>query len=82
MATPSPRLVQEVAAARPVADLRFALAACGIGEANGYRLAKHHPEELPFKVLRVGRIYKVPTSSLLDALGLSPLADPTRQPAA
>lgn len=81
MDTPTPQQIREVCSRQATIDLRFACAASGISEVAGYRLAKHRPEELPFKLLRVGRIYKVLTSSLLEALGLSPI-EPERLPAA
>lgn len=74
---PTPREVQEVAQQRATVDLRFALKAVGLAEVTGYRLAKVN--ELPFPVLRVGRLYKVPTSGLLAALGLEPLDPDPRQ---
>ncbi|OCH81025.1 hypothetical protein [Gordonia sp. UCD-TK1] len=75
----TPQEIREVCSQQAVVDLRFALAATGIGEATGYRMAKHCAHELPFRVLRVGWIYKVPTASLLEALGLSPLDEAGRQ---
>ncbi len=71
----TPLEIREVCERQATVDLRFALDACGIGEANGYRLAKYRPHELPFKVLRVGRVYKVPTAGLTAALGLSSADD-------
>ena len=66
----TPHEVQEACERQTTVDLRFALAAFGIGEATGYRMAKYCPAELPFKVLKVGRIYKVPTTSLRAALDI------------
>lgn len=66
----TPQDIQEVCERQATVDLRFALLAFGIGEANGYRMAKYRPDELPFKVLKVGRIYKVPSTSLLAALDI------------
>lgn len=75
----TPQEIQEACRRQAVVDLRFALDAFGISEVTGYRMAKYRPHELPFKVLKVGRIYKVPTSSILSALGISPLDEPDRQ---
>jgi len=74
----TPHEVQEACERQATVDLRFALAAFGIGEATGYRMAKYCPAELPFKVLKVGRIYKVPSASLLAALDIS-ASDSERQ---
>jgi hypothetical protein len=72
--------IREMCEGSAVIDLRSALSIFGIGEATGYRMARYNPDELPFKVLKVGRIYKVPSTSILAALGIS--TDPERQPAA
>ncbi|WP_155828320.1 hypothetical protein [Gordonia polyisoprenivorans] len=72
--------IREMCEESAVIDLRSALNIFGIGEATGYRMARYCPDELPFKVLKVGRIYKVPSASILDVLGIS--MDPERQPAA
>ncbi|MCX2965593.1 hypothetical protein [Gordonia aquimaris] len=61
-----------------VVELRPALRIFGISEPTGYRMAKYCPDQLPFKVLRVGSRYKVPTASLLAALDI-PAADADRQ---
>lgn len=67
----TPHEIQRLCEESAVVDLRSALRIFGIGEATGYRLARYRPEELPFTVLKVGRIYKVLTSSILAALELS-----------
>lgn len=74
----TPHEVREACERQPTVDLRFALRAFGIGEATGYRMAKYCPTELPFKVLKVGRIYKVPSTSLLAALEI-PFGESERQ---
>lgn len=49
-------------------DLRTACQIFGIGINYGYQKAAKN--ELPFPVLRYGRVYKVPTAGLLKALGI------------
>jgi hypothetical protein len=79
MTAPTPHDVREECSHQPTVGLRYALKAVRIGETNGYRMARYTPEQLPFKVLKIGSRYKVPTTSLLAALGLSPLDDADRQ---
>ncbi|WP_338856960.1 hypothetical protein WDY80_05130 [Gordonia hongkongensis] len=79
MTAPTPEEVREVCSRQAAVGMRFALAAARIGETNGYRMARETPEELPFKVLRIGSRYKVPTASLLAGLGLSPLKESDQQ---
>jgi hypothetical protein len=59
----------EIRALGPVTDLTTAAGVFGISRSKAHELARHRPDELPFRVLRVGSRYKVPTSSILDALG-------------
>lgn len=79
MTAPTPQEVLEVCSNQAAVGLRFAFAAFRIGEANGYRMARESPHELPFKVLRIGSRYKVPSASPLEALGLSQSIDHDRQ---
>lgn len=71
-ATISLQEVREMCEREAVLELRPALRIFGISEPTGYRMAKYCPDQLPFKVLRVGSRYKVPTAGLLASLGLSP----------
>lgn len=76
---PTPHEVQEICSREAAVGLRFALRAARIGETNGYRMARETPHELPFALLRIGSRYKVPSASLLAALGLSPIDEHDRQ---
>lgn len=49
-------------------DLPEACKALGIGRTTGYALAA--ADEFPCRVLRVGRLYKVPRSGILEALDM------------
>ncbi|WP_094980857.1 hypothetical protein [Rhodococcus pyridinivorans] len=60
---------EAIRALGPVTDLRTALKIAGIGTTYGYEKARSN--ELPFPVLRYGRVYKVPTAGLLKALGIN-----------
>jgi hypothetical protein len=51
-------------------DLETGNRALGIGRTQGYALAKQG--DYPCRVLRLGRVYRVITSSLLDVLGVRP----------
>lgn len=79
MTAPTPQEVLEVCTRQAAVGIRFAFAASRIGETNGYRMARESPHELPFKVLRIGSRYKVPSASLLEGLGLSQPDDHDRQ---
>lgn len=59
----------EIRALGVATDLATAADIFGLTRSHAYELARHRPDELPFRVLRVGSRYKVPTSSILDALG-------------
>lgn len=52
----------------PVLNATTAFEIYGIGVNRGYEAVKSG--ELPFQVHRYGRLYKVPTASLLKALGI------------
>lgn len=64
----------EVLALPASVDLATAAKALGIGTTLAYELAR--AGELPVCVLRIGRLYRVPKSSLLEVLGLSAAAEP------
>ncbi len=53
-------------------DLETANRALGLGRATGYDLAKR--SQYPCTVLRIGRIYRIPTASLLEVLHVEPAA--------
>lgn len=59
---------EAIRALGPVTDLRTALEIADIGTTYGYKKAKS--DELPFRVLRVGRQYRVPVAGLIKALGI------------
>ena len=60
---------ESVAALGATTDLMTAADIVGISRSLVYDLAKRRPEKLPFRTLRVGTRYRVPTASILDALG-------------
>lgn len=49
-------------------DVETAGAILGIGRSKAYELAKN--DEFPVRMLRIGRRYLVPTSSILALLGI------------
>jgi hypothetical protein len=59
----------EVLALPAVVDVPTAGRALGIGETLAYELAKNN--EFPCKVLRLGRLYRIPRAGLLEVLGLA-----------
>jgi len=73
----TPAAVLALARCAAVTDIGTAAQAMGIGRSLAYRLAKERPEDLPFRVLRVGTLYRVPTADLLAALGLAPEPKPS-----
>ncbi|MEV7551975.1 DNA-binding protein [Amycolatopsis sp. NPDC089917] len=60
----------EVAALPAVVDLMTAARALGIGRTTAYGLARN--DDFPCPLLRVGGEYRVPTTGLLQALGVDP----------
>lgn len=58
-----------------VCDLETAGRALGLGRTKAYELARTN--EFPVPVLRLGNRFKVPTSPLLQLLGVSPTTSPT-----
>lgn len=56
----------------PVLSLEDAARLLGIGRSSAYNLAKHGA--FPVPVLRIGKLYRVPTAGLLDVLGASGLS--------
>jgi hypothetical protein len=48
----------------PTIGFRRALDLVGIGATRGYELLKADPSQLPFPVIRCGRIVKVPTAAV------------------
>jgi hypothetical protein len=65
----------EVLALPVVVDVPTAGRALGMGSTLAYDLAR--AGAFPCRVLRVGRLYKVPRSGLLEVLGLE---EPTSRP--
>ncbi len=65
----------EVLALPVVVDVPTAGRALGMGSTLAYDLARSGA--FPCRVLRVGRLYKVPRSGLLEVLGLE---EPTNRP--
>lgn len=53
----------------PVLTLEEAATLLGIGRTSAYTLAKN--EAFPVPVLRIGKLYRVPTPGLLAALGVN-----------
>jgi hypothetical protein len=56
----------------PTIGFRRALELVGVGATAGYAALKADPDRLPFPLIRVGRVVRVPTRSvlrLLDAEG-------------
>ena len=65
----SPESSQKVLAGLPpTLDVTAAAKLLGIGRTTAYALARQN--RLPFPVIKVGRQYRVPTSLLLQLLGL------------
>jgi hypothetical protein len=57
-----------LAASSPTTDVPTASKAFGFGSNLGYELIRRG--EFPCRVFRLGRIIRVPTADLLDALGI------------
>lgn len=51
-------------------DLMTAARALGLGRTKAYELARR--DEFPCRVIRIGETYRIPTSGLLELLGVSP----------
>lgn len=66
----TPAEVLELARSSAVVNLETAARAMSLGRALTYRLAREQPGSLPFRVLRVGSVYRVPTADLVKVLGL------------
>jgi len=56
--------------ATPTVDLMTAAAALGLGRTKAYELARR--AQFPCRVIRIGEVYRVPTSGLLELLGVAP----------
>ena len=56
----------------PVLTLEEAARLLGIGRSSAYNLAKHGA--FPAPVLRIGKLYRIPTAGLLHVLGASGLS--------
>ncbi len=67
----TPADVLALAHTSTVVNLETAARALCLGRALTYRLAREQPDELPFRVLRVGSVYRVPTADLVKVLGLA-----------
>lgn len=70
MPTPSPSSMsaEELLALPPIVNLPTAARVLGIGRGTAYDLAGRG--EFPVPVLRLGARWRVPTSGLLDLLGI------------
>ena len=55
--------------ARATVDLMTAACALGLGRTKAYELARR--DEFPCRVIRIGDTYRVPTSGLLELLGVT-----------
>ena len=61
--------------ARATFDLMSAACGLGLGRTKAYELAKH--DQFPCRVIRIGDTYRVPTSGLLELLGVTAEEPPT-----
>ncbi len=61
----------------PTVDLMTAARALGLGRTKAYGLARQ--QQFPCRVIRIGETYRVPTTGLLELLGL-PADEPDRTP--
>jgi hypothetical protein len=55
--------------ATPTVDLMTAAAALGLGRTKAYELARCG--QFPCRVIRSGRVYRIPTPGLLELLGVA-----------
>jgi excisionase family DNA binding protein len=65
----TPMSIRQLLEAPTVVDLTTAARALGIGRTLAYRLVRDN--RFPVPVLRAGRHYRVPSATLLAALGLN-----------
>jgi predicted DNA-binding transcriptional regulator AlpA len=66
---------EELLALPAVVDLTTAAGVLGIGRTCAYELVR--TGEWPTPVLRLGRLIRIPTTPLLDLLGVEPVARKT-----
>lgn len=67
MTTTKPVLA-DLATLRPTVDLATAASMLGIGRTASYELVR--TGQFPVRILRIGRVIRVPTAPLLQLLGL------------
>jgi predicted DNA-binding transcriptional regulator AlpA len=73
LASSRPEMTREELLALPaVVDLTTAASVLGIGRTCAYELVR--TDAWPTPVLRLGRLIRIPTTPLLDLLGVQPVA--------
>jgi hypothetical protein len=69
MTTTNP-VLPDLATLGPTVDLATAASILGIGRTASYELVR--TDQFPVRVLRIGRLIRVPTRPLLELVGIAP----------
>ena len=70
IAMTTPITITELRSLPATIDLKTAARVLGLGRTKAYELAKQG--QFPCRVICIGDIYRVPTSGLLELLGMTP----------